>query len=382
MQKPFVYDRIVESSDICNYREEISRLNKHVEKGDCVRLYGMRNFGKTSILRNVVAIDWVAKNPGKRDFVYIDFYSIQTHDDLSCEVAKAFNKAMSRKSGLIEKTKEWLGSLRNIRPTWTPSDNGYGEFSFKLMSGASPEFDTILENINQLTLDDKFEFFLVFDEFQEIAKIPKAEAKLRSSLQELSAKIPVIISGSKPHLLQRVFDNPRAPFHAWGYTVELHYIDYELYHRYILERFEPAGKTMTLETSKYLQDKMGRIPEAINRLCEFLRVDTTFQELTNDIVDQKIIEYVELARSNFSSHLTRFTSKENAVLVALAKKKKLKSITSTEFLAETGISKSGVSAIMERLLDESVVHRIYDGSDAPYITIADPLLSAFILNNL
>ena len=381
MQKPFVYDRIIEAGDICNYRDEISRLSVHVEKGDCVRLYGMRNFGKTSILRNVVGAQWQAKNPAKRIFIYIDFYSIQSLEDISQEVAKAFNKSMSGNSNLIDKTKDWLGSLKNIRPTWTPLNDDFGQFSFKMVSGQSPEFDVILDNINRLNLDDKFQFFIVFDEFQEIAKIPKAAAKLRSSLQELSPTIPVVISGSKPHMLQRVFDDPRAPFHAWGFTVELHYIDYQIYHRYILDRFEPAGKSMGIEASRHLQDRMGRIPEAINRLCEFLRVDSKISEITKDAVDLKIKEYVELARSNYTSQLARFTQKENAVLAAMAKHGKLRSVTSTAFLRDAGISKSGVSAIIERLLDESIIQKIWDGSDTPYISIADPLLSAFIAEN-
>jgi len=49
-----------------------------IEKGFCVRLYGRRNFGKTSIVKNVIAPAWEALNSTNRVSVHVDLYAVQS----------------------------------------------------------------------------------------------------------------------------------------------------------------------------------------------------------------------------------------------------------------------------------------------------------------
>ncbi len=58
--------------------------------------------------------------------------------------------------------------------------------------------------------------FLVLDEFQDIALIDEAEALFRNGLEHIHSQIPVVISGSKQHLLNHIFARPKAPFFNWG----------------------------------------------------------------------------------------------------------------------------------------------------------------------
>lgn len=373
----FVYDRILEAHDICNYKKEISRLQQHVANSDCIRLYGLRNFGKTSILKNVIGHQW--NKSDTNIFVYVDFYSVQTIDDISLELSLAFNRSMSRHSNLIDSIKKWGKVLTGIRPTWKPSDSDFGEFSFTTTTGDhTPPFDLTLENIGRLNKEGKLRFLLVFDEFQEIAKIPKAEAKLRGSLQELGANIPVVVSGSKYHLLQKMFETPKAPFHQWGFTIELNYIDYNIYSEYINDRFSKSNKDIDFETSAYIQDKMHRIPESINKICEFIRIDPNIKKVDRAIVDMKILEYVDLSRSTYSNILSHFTAKENKVIISIAKQRKSYHITGSQFLNLTDLSKSGVYAIVNRLLDSSVIYRFEDQEHSVYYQISDPLFEVFL----
>lgn len=380
MTKIFIYDRILEEEDICNFTHEIAALRQQVEAGGCVRLYGLRNFGKTSILRNAIGKWWLAANQKKRIFLYVDFYSIQTFHDISSEIALAFNRAFSTKGGLLQWAKDWMTILKNIKPTWSPNENGVGEFSFTTTKGEqTPDFELIFENIDKLQRSGKFEFFIVLDEFQEVARIPKAEAKLRGALQTLSHDIAVIISGSKPHLLKKIFDQPKAPFHSWGNTMELDYIDYPKYHQYMQERFAQSGKEIGLEASIYLQRLMHRIPESINRICEFIRIDDAIDVIAPPVIDRKLIEFIDRARSTYESMLANFTEKEKIVVKAMAKEKKVYSTMSLDFLQKVPISKSGVNAIVNRLLDRSTIYHLLDDNQNWYYQLADPLFSQFIL---
>lgn len=84
----------------------------------------------------------------------------------------------------------------------------------------------------------KFSFLLILDEFQEISNIRQAEAKLRAGLQELGPENPVIILGSKQHMLDKIFNKSKVPFHAWGTTIKLRNIPHEEYFLYMQRRFE------------------------------------------------------------------------------------------------------------------------------------------------
>lgn len=115
-----------------------------------------------------------------------------------------------------------------------------------------------------------FDFLIVLDEFQEIARIKKAEALLRGALQTLGSNISVIILGSKQHLLAQIFEKPRAPFYSWGYTMEFKDIAFDKYTNYINQRFANYGLSISEQDSEYLQTQLHRIPESINRFCDFL----------------------------------------------------------------------------------------------------------------
>lgn len=383
MSSFFVYDRLLEERDICNYLAETKRLTVDVEAGRCIRLYGRRNFGKTSIVKNVVAKRWAGDN-SKRVVIYIDFLSIETLDDLSAEFTKSFNFAMSKRRGLVEMGVEWFKVLTRVRPTWSPptSSESFGEFSLKTESGQSVvSFQVVLENIANLQLKKNFEFLIIMDEFQEISKIGKAEAQLRDSLQKLSSDIPVVILGSKQHLLANIFNRPKAPFFSWGLTLELKPIPYEEYHEYISKRLGLAGKTISLKVSQKIQNLLNRIPESVNRFCDFLADQESLKVIQLEDVDSYLEQFLELTVSVYSTQFAAFTFRERLILRALAAREYTARVLSSDFLSEVGgISKSGVEKIVGRLMDDATIYRdCVPGSDEEGYFLADPLLRLYIV---
>jgi DNA-binding MarR family transcriptional regulator len=277
---------------------------------------------------------------------------------------------------------DWLKALKHVRPTWKPpvNDGDIGEFSITTEKGATiVDFQSVIANIGNLTKGAKLRFLLVLDEFQEIANIPQAEAKLRDSLQNLNADTPVVVLGSKQHLLAGIFNSPTAPFNSWGTTLELREIPYDAYHKYIAGRLKHAGKTIDEVTSRFIQDLMDRIPECINRFCDFLAEQPDTTRIDEQFVKSGLTRFLDQTLSIYSQQYASFTARQRLVLHALAKRHHTQSVLTQDFIAAVGgVSKSGIDKIITRLLDDAVIYRIpaSDGNLA-YI-IADPLLRSYI----
>ena len=62
----FVFDRLVEETDFCNFHREREALLDDVERGAFVRIFAPRNWGTTSLVKNIIAKQWESKNPDGR----------------------------------------------------------------------------------------------------------------------------------------------------------------------------------------------------------------------------------------------------------------------------------------------------------------------------
>ena len=355
---------------------------KSIEHGECIKLYGPRNFGKTSLARNIVGKEWESKDPKKRIVVYADLYSVNTLEDISFEISKAFQSAINSKKNFFDKGMEWMKVLKNIRPTWSPSLDGsdMGEISFATQKmGKIIDFGLIFESIDELQKEKKIKFLIILDEFQEVHKVKKAEAKLREVLQNFRSKIPVVILGSKQHMLSEIFEKPRAPFYSWGMTVEFQPIDYVKYFNYIEERFKKVGKSHSLEVSKYLQDKMNRIPESINRFCDYWVKNAETDSMQKADVDQKMSEFVDRSRSIYEHSYSTLFSSERKIMINVAKHGRITDFLGKSNLKEiNGVSKSTVQNLKKKLLDSSVLSCGLNEEGQLTYWVTDPFFSYFI----
>ena len=386
MSQIFEFDRVLRRENICNLEQELHRLSRICAAGECVKIYGRRNFGKTSLVTRAVAEDWHndTSGAGRRVVVYVDLYSVRSLDDISREFTKAFNLAMSRERSLWERGVEWMKVLKKVRPIWQPpvsSDEGAGSFSLTTEDGGLVvDFELVLENIAALAEAGNFEFLLILDEFQEVGRVERATAKLRGALQTFPGNLPVIIMGSRYHLLQKIFLEPREPFHGWGQTVEFGPIDYASFHEYMNVRFGKFGKTIDLTTSRFLQDLMDREPEAINRLCSAIALDETLhQVISREMVTGKLDELLESSRSIYSERFAQYTKLERRVLEGFAREGAVRKPTGKDFvrkMRDTGAS--SIQAVVERFLDNGVIYREQDDDGKNVLRLSDPLFALYL----
>jgi hypothetical protein len=295
----------------------------------------------------------------------------QVSERMTIAFSEAYNDCFRMKSVF----NSVLKIIRGIRPSIELDENGNPKLSFGIEGGEKiRRFTEILKQLD-LIYANNIPIFLVLDEFQDIALIDEAEALFRNGLEHLDSRIPVVISGSKQHLLNRIFARPKAPFFNWGTHVHFKAIDYHEYWQYMDERFKQEGFRISFENSVYLQDKMSRMPEAINRLCfSLLFLNTPKSEIRREDINLGLSQLISDRRNEPEIYLSGFTTSEQKVIINLAKKEPVLHPQGKEFIQSINLTAPGVRKIMMKLEDESVVYK----EEAGYI-LADPLLKQHIL---
>ena len=371
----FQFDGLLDENDLCNMHEYREQLWNHVKHLRSVKLYGRRNFGKTSVVRNVIQKEWSKSKP-KRISIYCDFYAASSISDIAHEMTTAFAAALKAAFPASQKIQSVLQDIKNIRPVYQITESGL-ELSLKQQKrDAIPDLPDVFASISALCKKRNLEILLIFDEFQEIVRISKAQAIFRSLLESMPVKKSVIILGSKTHLLDNIFSKPAAPFYQWGYTVEIHEIPHEIYHRYAQQRLKKAGVSISFDDSVVFQDRLLREPEAMNRFFDYVGTSCENHGL---IKRERLLECFERllddSRSKLSVTWDRFSANERCFLSALALSRGADKITGSNFAMNTkGISREGARKILKRLMDDGIVISI-DG----FYTISDPYLCAYIL---
>jgi hypothetical protein len=372
--KRFIFDSILDEENICNLEKEKHKIMKGVDNGLKLLVYGKRNTGKTSLVKNVIARSWLRRQ-SSGFFMYVDLMGVRQLSQISERMTIAFSEAYNDCFKMKSVFNNMLKIITGIKPSIELDENGYPKLSFGIAEGKKIRpFTDILKQLD-LIYASNIPILLVLDEFQDIALIDESEALFRNGLEHIDSRIPVIISGSKQHLLNRIFARPKAPFFNWGTHVHFEAIDYHEYWQYMDERFKQEGFRISFENAVYLQDKMSRMPEAINRLCfALLFHEISKGEITKEDINSGLSKVVSDRRNEPEIYLSGFTASEQKVIVNLAKMEPVLHPQGKDFIIGINLTAPGVRKILMKLEDETVVYK----EEAGYI-LADPLLKQHIL---
>lgn len=372
--KRFVYDQIIDQENICNMHAEVEAIMGLVNKCRNVVLYGPRNYGKTSLIKNIIIPQFKKAVPHSFVF-FLDLFDIRDiehlcqllHKELELSFAASFPA-----QSLMKKTKEFLQSLQ----PQISLDSLTAQPSLSLSSIRADRKPLELDDIFKLilTISKRHPTLIVLDEFQAITRIPKLDATFRTLFQQL-LDIPIIIMGSQKHMLIELFSKPTAPLANFGAHVEINPIDYEDYHAYIQERFNPI--ILSTEVTTYIQDRMNRIPESINILSDHVLIKSQEDHLlaVNDCsyINLVIHQLVENKRSFFEGLLISLSKNEENLLIAIAKVGTLSKPKSKTFISTIRISTSAITKILFRLLQYGFLE-VNNGTYA----ISDPFFQVYL----
>jgi len=369
--KQFVFDRLVDPENICNLWREQKALRDGVERGYRMLVYGPRNYGKTSVVRNVTIEEF--RRTRKRHFVlFADLLGVRSMESLSRRLSAGLQRSFAASfpvKNLLEHAGRFLGALRPE----IALDPQTGSPSLSLHARHTEphrNLETFWEHITGIT--EEVDSLIVLDEFQDVAFIEEAPAQLRSCLEALG-DVPILLLGSKRHMLADLFAAPDAPLSAWGTDLEFQPIPHGEYHEYIDERFSPRRITMSREVAVGLQDDMQRVPEAINRLCAQLLESHEATEIDHADVRAALAKLLENREGRYAAYLSAFSASDEEVLTETARRGVVAHPQSTSFLASVRLANRTVALAMKRLWDRGVIERVADA-----YRVADPLLAAYL----
>ena len=265
--------------------------------------------------------------------------------------------------GLLESAGRFLGSLRpeiSLDPqTGSPSVSLHPDAADSPLA-----LQTLWERIARIT--EEIDSLVVLDEFQDVALVEEAPAQLRTCLEALG-DVPVLLLGSKRHMLAELFAAPGAPLAGWGTDLEFRSIPYDDYHAYIEERFSQRRLAIAREVSRGLQDDMQRVPEAINRLCAQIMELHERTEIGPEHVRSALLKLLENREGRHASYLSAFSGTDETVLTEIARRGTVEHPQSKRFLGGVGLSSRTVALSFRRLWNQGVIELVAGG-----YRIADP----------
>lgn len=372
MEREFLYDIVLESQDICNMTKELAALKEACESGRRIVLYGLRNAGKTSLVKSLL-IPWFRKSRKNAITVYADFMGVDTLEDIAMRLRSAFERAYAQAFPLKGNARQFLAGFLKLKPVLSSSSGDSIELSVTSRAGDPPGLEEIIAELGHLS--KKSPVLIVFDEFQDVAGVSKAEALFRSALQSIPHRVPVVIMGSKKHLLSNIFSKTKAPLHNWGEDLEIGPLPYNEYCVYMNERFERFGLSISLATSKTLQDMLHRNPESINIVCRGLIELHCGKRKTIDetLVEPAMLRAVERRGRRYEEFFSRFSPSEQRFLIALSKGPGVKQPQGKDFVAALGVSTAAVRKALHYLEDEAIIDKTGNG-----YRVTDPLLACYL----
>lgn len=367
----FQYDTLLKPENICNLTRERSFLEKSLLAREKVVIYGRRNSGKTSLVKNAI-VPWFEKRNKKSFVLFVDLMEVKDvasiHERIRVGFERAFSKYFPAKS-LLKVAVEIVGSLR---PTVNLDElTGAPQLTLEISKQRTISFVDIFSIIAK-KISLTHEVLIVLDEFQDVALVPEAQGLFRQAFQEFEAGA-LIIMGSKQHMLADLFARPKAPLSRFGQDLNFGFLPYEEYHRYIEERLHPRKLTIDFKVCKDLQDLLFRDPEAINIVCQNLLTLDTVKKISSEMVRLQIDLTIEARSSRFEQYLSQFSSREQELLVALSKYGPIQMPSGKDFLQHVHVTARSVQVSFKKFLDHSVIEKGESGYQ-----ILDPLFYYFL----
>jgi hypothetical protein len=220
-----------------------------------VRLYAPRKYGKTSLLRRVLRD---AERGEGMIPVLVDLYGVLSLADVTIRVERAY--AGQLKGPLRSRIDDFLKS--------TGLGLSLGAFGIGVKLQLEPRADPLpaLHALLDLPLrlaGGGFRALVVFDEFQDVAKVADLDAILRSHIQLQGEVASYVFSGSEPGLMRRLFEERDRPLYGQAVPMRLGRLSDANIAGYVVDRFRGTDRDAGDALAPLLQTAEGHPQRAM-----------------------------------------------------------------------------------------------------------------------
>jgi hypothetical protein len=361
---PFVYSRPIPPDEVIDRDDETAALLQAVVGGHYVRLYAPRKYGKTSLLRRVLR---EAERSEGMTTVLVDLYGVLSLADVAVRIERAY--AAQLKGGLRARIDEFL---QRTGLGLSLSALGIGvRLQIDPRTDPLPALHALLDLPLKLEQEGGYRALVVFDEFQDITKLPGIDAIVRSHIQHQGEVASYVFAGSEQGLMKQLFEEKERPLYGQAVPVRLGRLPSSDIAAYIVDRFKQTGRSAGEAVNPLVQTAAGHPQRAMllaYRLWDVVEPQST--ATLGDWEDALSTTMVEL-RPEFEAHWQRFTQVEQKSLRAIVEGQG--ATLRTHVLARLDADKSSVSRALKRLESAGEVE-VIDGRTV----LVDPLFALWL----
>ncbi len=251
MSNPFVFGKIVDSSNFCNRVAEKKELQQIINNNYSTWLFAPRRYGKSSLIKQVFAETKQVKT------VYFDLYNIKSIDDFSRKYSNILAKELFNWKDDIKKISKKISNyLVNLSPNINFDENGMPGLSLvEKEIKEQKDIETILDIPEKIAQEQNIKICIAFDEFQEIERIDKFVINwMRSSFQN-QKNVSYIFSGSKQSLMQTIFSSINSPFYEYAIKMDIKPIAKKELQKFITDKFNMADIKIHKNIIEFILEK-------------------------------------------------------------------------------------------------------------------------------
>jgi uncharacterized protein len=233
---PFRYSEPVPPEELIDRDLEARRLLDTAMSGNSSRLTAPRRYGKTSLLRRVIAearrAGWAA--------VYVDFFGVLTLADVAVRIERAYGEQLEGRLA------SWFaGVSRRLRPTVRvgTTDPVPAGLELSLDPQAEPPLLDRLALPARMHQRTGIRTLVVFDEFQDVLSTKqRADAVIRSEIQHHGDAASYVFAGSQLGMMRRLFADRRRALYGQAAPVDLPPLDAPDVAEYLDDRFRRTNR--------------------------------------------------------------------------------------------------------------------------------------------
>ncbi|MBQ8957903.1 MAG: ATP-binding protein [Bacteroidales bacterium] len=371
MNIPFAYGKIVEDADFTDRTEETAHLKGNFMSLTNTAIISPRRWGKSSLVTKAIK----AAKAEQKDilFVRMNIFKCETPQEFhSLFAKKTMEEISSSAESLLSNAKEFIARLL---PKLTISDplNQY-EIGLGVDVKSNPIDEDILDLPQQIAQKKKKKVVVCIDEFQQIGEFKdtlKFQKTLRTHWQN-HPDVAYILYGSKKHMMLHVFGEYNSPFYRFGDMMFLQKIANEDWKKFIVERFENTGKSITPDLAGYLAEQVENHPYYVQQFAQYAWLRTP-KTCTQSIVDEALQSMLYSLNLQFVNLMDTLTEKQRSFLCAVSEG--VKNFSSSDTLQHYQLGTSGNIRILKDALKKRDLIDV-TGKD---IQIQDPLLKRWII---
>lgn len=230
---PFRYSSPVPAEELIDRAGEIETLLDLAFSGNNARLTAPRRYGKTSLLRAVLA-------RAERDgfvTVYVDFFGVLSFGDIAERIEAAYGASLRGRIG------QWFTAVRQtLKPI---ARIGGGPVPAQVELGGAGVEEPLVQRlalVRRVHERTGQRVLVAFDEFQDVLEAGDADAVIRSEIQHHGEAASYIFAGSHVGMMRELFGDRRRAFYAQARPVPLPPLPPEELGAWIAERFTGSGK--------------------------------------------------------------------------------------------------------------------------------------------